>query len=430
MEDRVEILLVDDIPANLGVLTEILSAAGYRIATATSGKRALKLLNSYVPSLILLDICMPGIDGFETYRQIKNIPENCSTPIIFISALSDTDYITHGLSLGAVDYIGKPFHKAELLARVKNHLQLHLLTQNLEEQVDKRTAELQTTLKQLEQSKLQLIRSEKMSAIGSLVSGVAHEINNPIGFIDMSIDNISDCLKDLYSLVNNPPTHPENQIDLESQKPESVRFKLIKDDLCSMLSSMKRATKHIQSVSRSLRIFSRQDTSQKVEADLHDGLDSTLLILKYRLAMNKHHPAVQVVKHYGELPFVHCFPDQLNQVFINILANAIEAFDEDAQKTSDSDVASQPQTITIHTRLKLAQNIVEICIHDNGHGMTEQVKAQIFTSLFTTKDKEKGTGLGLAIAHQIVTETHGGSIDVTSELGQGTEFCIQLPISS
>ena len=186
------------------------------------------------------------------------------------------------------------------------------------------------------------------------------------------------------------------------------------------------ATDRIKGISTSLRTFSRADTEHKVSTNLHDGLDSTILILKYRLKANENRPAIEVIQNYGNLPSVECFPGQLNQVFMNILANAIDMFDDLSQHQTFAELEAHPQQITIHTTADSKQ--VQIQIGDNGKGMTEEVKAKIFDHLFTTKDVGKGTGLGLAIARQIVVEKHGGSLEVQSEVGKGTEFCIRLPI--
>ena len=194
---------------------------------------------------------------------------------------------------------------------------------------------------------------------------------------------------------------------------------------------MTAANQRIKSISTSLRTFSRADTEHTVSADLHEGLDSTLLILKYRLKGNEHRPEIKVVKDYGELPVIDCFPGQLNQVFMNLLANAIDIFDEAAEQSSFAEMKDIAQVITVRTEVGTDPNgerkTVTIRIGDNGKGMSEAVRARVFDHLYTTKGVGKGTGLGLAIAQQIVVEKHGGSLTVASELGQGTEFCIQLP---
>ncbi|MEO1593543.1 MAG: ATP-binding protein, partial [Cyanobacteria bacterium J06632_22] len=264
--------------------------------------------------------------------------------------------------------------------------------------------------------------------LGNLVAGVAHEINNPIGFLNGSISNAKDYIQDLSEYLET--YHAQQPPDEGVQNlAEELDLDFLLQDLPKLLGSMKTATDRIKGISTSLRTFSRADTENRVSANLHDGLDSTLLILKYRLKANPDRPGIDVNSIYGDLPDVSCFPGQLNQVFMNILANAIDVFDEMAQKTTFEALQDNPQRITIRTALLTEQRAVEIRIGDNGKGMTAAVRAKIFDHLFTTKGVGKGTGLGLAIARQIVVETHGGSLDVRSELGHGTEFCIRLPLS-
>jgi signal transduction histidine kinase len=264
-----------------------------------------------------------------------------------------------------------------------------------------------------------------MVSLGNLVAGVAHEINNPIGFLNGSINNAKDYVQDLLDYVALYQQHHPNAATPVQEKAEEIDLKFLREDLLKLLESMKNAADRIKSISTSLRTFSRADTEYKVSANLHDGIDSTLLILKYRLKANEFRSEIQVIKDYGELPLIACFPGQLNQVFMNILANALDMFDEQAQNQSNARLATT-QRITICTVVDASQ--VRIHIQDNGKGMTQEVQAKIFDHLFTTKGVGKGTGLGLAIARQIVEEKHGGSITVHSTLGEGTEFIVALPI--
>lgn len=285
----------------------------------------------------------------------------------------------------------------------------------------------QTYVQQLEQSQLQIVQSEKMSSLGNLVAGVAHEINNPIGFLNGSIKNAKDSVQDLLGHLALYQKHYPHPVPSVQDNAEDIDLEFLSEDLPKLLISMNGATDRIKGISTSLRTFSRADTEYKISANLHEGIDSTLMILKYRLKANEDHPEIQILRQYGELPLVQCFPGQLNQVFMNILANAIDMFDEVAQKSSFTDLQANPQTITVQTAL-IDPNTIEIRIIDNGKGIPEDVKTRIFDHLFTTKEVGKGTGLGLAIARQIVVEKHSGSLDVQSELGNGTEFCIRLPI--
>ena len=420
------ILVIDDTPANLEVVGETLTEAGYIVATVIDSERAFKRIQTHPPDLILLDVQMPGMNGFEACKELKSDPATANIPVIFMTALADTDSKVKGFALGAVDYITKPFQADELLARVKTHLQLSYLTRHLDQRVGERTAELQAALDQLYHSQLQLVQHEKMASLGNLVAGVAHEINNPIGFLSGSIHNAKDYVQDLLShLALYQQHYPDAPSPVQDHAAE-IDLEFLSHDLVKLLDSMTGATERIKSISTSLRTFSRADTEHKVSADLHEGIDSALLILKYRLKANEHRPAIQVIQDYGDLPRVDCFSGQLNQVFMNILANAIDMFDEMAQTQTLADLQAHPQVVKIWTAVDLNQ--VRIHIRDNGKGMVEEVKAKIFDHLFTTKGVGKGTGLGLAIARQIVVEKHGGEIEITSAPGQGTEFVIKLPV--
>lgn len=413
------ILIVDDNPTNLDVISEALSDAGYSIAIATSGERALKQIERRIPNLILLDVMMPGIDGFETCQRLKNNPYTANIPVIFMTALADENSKIKGFEIGAVDYITKPFHEQEVLARVKTHLQLSLLTQKLEQQVAQKSAELQS-------SQIQLIQNEKMSALGNLVAGVAHEINNPIGFLGGNIKPALDYIHDLFGLIDLvQQTYPDLDIAIQKEM-ESIDLDYIREDLPKLIGSMKEGVKRIKDISDSLRNFSRADHDCPVICNLHDGIDSTLMILKHRLKPNEIHPEIQVIKDYGDLPEIECYAGQLNQVFMNLLSNAIDALEESNRTQDYQDINNQ---ITIKIELSNDQKQAMIRIQDNGIGMDEEVQKKIFDDLFTTKGVGKGTGLGLAIARQIIEEKHHGNISFTSELGQGSEFVIALPIS-
>jgi signal transduction histidine kinase/PAS domain-containing protein len=293
----------------------------------------------------------------------------------------------------------------------------------------KRKAEtLEQLLQDLKQTQLQMVQNEKMASLGNLVAGVAHEINNPIGFLNGSINNAKDYVKDLFAHLELYQQHYPSPVATVQEHAEEIDLEFLCEDLPKLLGSMKGATDRIKGISTSLRTFSRADTEYKVRANLEEGLDSTILILKYRLKANEFRPAIEVVQNYGQIPEIECFPGQLNQVFMNILANAIDMFDEAASVLALEALKANPQQITIDTVCLEGQ--VQIRINDNGKGMSEEVRSRIFDHLFTTKDVGKGTGLGLAIAHQIIVEKHGGTIEVQSEVGTGTTFLIQFPSHS
>ncbi len=409
MQDKATILVVDDIPNNLEVVRDTLTFQGYTATTAISGERALKRLQKHVPDLILLDVQMPGIDGFETCRQIKKNPDWTHIPIIFLTALTDTDSIVKGFSLGAVDYISKPFQEAELLARVRTHLQLHSLNKNLER-----------TLSELKRTQAQLIQSEKMSSLGQIVAGVAHEINNPISFIIGNLEPLGvyfEDLKNLLQLYQKEYPHPNPSIQ---SKQEEIDLDFLVQDVTKILRSMGVGSDRIQQIVLNLQTFSRLDESSCKTVDIHIGLDSTLSIVKPRLSATGKFPQISIIRNYGNLPAIMCYPSQLNQVFLNVINNAIDAI-RDCE-----DCCKMPE-IRIHTEV-IDDKQVRISIANTGKTIPEEEQKRIFEPFFTTKPVGNGVGLGLFVSYSII-QKHGGTIQVSSQPGNETTFDISLPVN-
>ncbi|OLP18053.1 serine/threonine protein kinase [Leptolyngbya sp. 'hensonii'] len=280
----------------------------------------------------------------------------------------------------------------------------------------------------LKQAQLQMIQSEKMSALGNLVAGVAHEINNPVGFLSGNIQPALDYIQDIFGLLDlYQQKYPQADADIDAEI-ETIDLDYIREDLPKLVGSMREGVKRIRDISTSLRTFSRADSDRPIPYDLRDGIDSTILILKHRLKANEHRPEIQVMTDYGPLPAVECFAGQLNQVFMNLLANAIDALEEASHGRSFEDIQAQPNQIIVQTHLSEDGQQAVIRIKDNGIGIPDEVKQRIFDHLFTTKGVERGTGLGLTIARQIVVEKHGGMLEVTSKPGEGTEFLIAIPV--
>ncbi|OCR02622.1 serine/threonine protein kinase [Oscillatoriales cyanobacterium USR001] len=283
----------------------------------------------------------------------------------------------------------------------------------------------QQAVNDLKQAQLTIVQSEKMSALGNLVAGVAHEINNPVGFLNGNIQPALDYINDLFGLINLfQQEHPNYSAVIQSEI-EAIDFEYIREDLPKLIGSMREGIKRIADISTSLRTFSRADTDHPVACNIHDGIDSTIMILKHRLKANENRPEIKVVKEYGNLPQIECYAGQLNQVFMNLLSNAIDALEDSNQGLKYAEIANE---ITVKTERSEDKNQAIIRIKDNGIGMSAEVQAKIFEHLFTTKGVGKGTGLGLAIARQIIVEKHGGAISVNSEVGVGTEFILSLPV--
>jgi len=425
--------VVDDTNTNLEFISDALTRAGYMVSTNINSEKALREIQECPPDLILLDVVMPGMDGFQVCQHLKADLSTCHIPVIFMTAISDTESKVKGFALGAVDYITKPFEEQELLARVNIHLQLRNLNRQLEHLVAERTMELTETLKQLQEFQVQLVQSEKMSALGNLVAGVAHEINNPIGFISGNLQPAASYIQDLFGLIrlyqnHYSPPHPEIQAGIDE-----INLEYIQEDLPKVIASMKEGISRIRNISISLRVFSRADSDRQVPFNIHEGIDSTLMILKHRLKAVDRRPTITVVKEYSKLPLVECFPGQLNQVFMNLLANAIDAVEEEGEFiTQRSDTIPSCPMPKIWIRTELSPNETDVLIHvkDNGVGMSDEVKKRAFDHLFTTKPVGKGTGLGLSIVRQIVVDKHRGSLTYKSVIGIGTEFTLKIPINA
>lgn len=299
---------------------------------------------------------------------------------------------------------------------------LKLLNEELESRVEQRTAALAKALHDLQQAQIHLVQNEKMSSLGQLVAGVAHEINNPVNFIYGNLTHAKVYTRELLHLIQLYHRHCPNPAPEIQAEVEQVDLEFLMQDLPKLMESMRVGAERIQSIVASLRTFSRMDEAEMKAVDIHEGIDSTLMIVQNRLKAKPERPLIEVMKDYGNLPLVECYVGQLNQVFMNIISNAIDALEE-----ANTQQKQFTPCITIRTRLINKQILIEIA--DNGLGIPQATQQRLFDPFFTTKPIGKGTGLGLSISYQIVTERHGGSLHCQSELGNGSIFTIQIPLS-
>jgi two-component system, NtrC family, sensor kinase len=291
----------------------------------------------------------------------------------------------------------------------------------------KEKRQLEQTLIELKRTQTQLIHAEKMSSLGQLVAGVAHEINNPVSFIHGNLRYLEEYSQNLLNIVQLYQQHYPNPNPEIQEESDAIDLDFLQKDLLKILSSMKLGTDRICNIVLSLRIFSRMDQAEFKPVDIHEGIDSTLLILQHRLKNKPEYAEIQVIRNYDNLPLVECYGGQLNQVFMNILANAIDAVDELNEKRTVQERKENSSQITISTSV-IDLEWVQIAIADTGLGIPESIQKQIFDPFFTTKPIGKGTGMGMAISHEIITEKHGGKLMCFSTPGIGTEFVIHIPI--
>jgi signal transduction histidine kinase len=409
------ILVVDDEPDVEALISQKfrrkIRQGEYLFTFVQNGEQAFRFVSDTASQppveMVLTDINMPVMDGLTLLKKLNGLAPPPMT--VVVSAYSDMDNIRTAMNNGAFDFLIKPLNFDDLVITLDRTLAA--------------VESVKDNQQQLAQAQVQLMQSEKMSSLGLMVAGIAHEINNPINFIHGNLKPACSYIQDLMSLVElYQETYPEPTPEIKNHI-EEIHLDFLCEDLPKLVSSLSLGTERIRDLVLSLRNFSRLDEAEVKSVDLHAGIDSTLVLLVHRLQADGTKPEIKVVKDYGDLPLVNCHPSQLNQVFMNILVNAIDALEEAAKHK-----ALTP-TITILTEVT-QHNSVQITIADNGPGIAEEIRAQIFDSFFTTKDVNKGTGLGLAISHQIVVKKHGGQLICRSTPTQSTEFVIELPLSS
>ncbi|WP_299979603.1 response regulator [uncultured Pseudoteredinibacter sp.] len=414
------ILFVDDNPVNRQLLRSILNQEYTRLYEASNGNQCLDILQSHTVDLLLLDLNMPGISGFELLTEIPNLDLDSPPTIIVVSADKDPAIISKALKGGAADYVTTPYHRDELIARVKTHLALRSREIHLEQLVIRRTKELTNASYRLEQAQKQLIHADKMASLGQLAAGVAHEINNPVGYIHSNLMTLSDYLQDFQQYLKASKELGKTSSDEKFKKRaqeiyEKFDIDYLRDDVGQIIHDSLNGTNQIKQIVTDLKGYSHPEQQEWLHHNIHDLLESSLNIVANQLKYK-----VEVQKRYQrDLPKVYCIGSQISQILINLLVNAEQAIDDHGQIIITTSLSRQS--------LNNNQASVDICITDDGSGIEEAIANRIFDPFFTTKPVGTGTGLGLSICYNIASG-HGGLITMQSQPGRGSQFTVSLPV--
>ncbi|NJK67412.1 MAG: response regulator [Microcoleus sp. CSU_2_2] len=409
-----KILTIAD-AVGIEAVQELLKSEGHEVVVAPDGKEGLDLARQLSPDLIICEGTLPQIDWLEVCHLIEADRELALVHFILLTTPEQFDGAAK-LEESIDDFVFKPIVRRELLARVCAGLRSHRLRVKLER-----------SQQELQQSRERMLQAEKMSNLGNLVSGIAHEINNPITFIYSNLTHVQTYAADLIELLRlyqKQLVNPSSDI-LQKQQDMDVEFVL--DDLLKIVSSMRTGSDRIRQIILSVQDFSRNDRSGWQLFDISDGLENTLLLLQYRLPAREGRRDIKVVKEYGNLPQIECYAGQLNQAFLNIINYAIDTLEESSQEFDRSESVHFKPVIWIRTQVVDAQHI-SIEIADNGIAMSEAIKAQIFDPFFIAQPEGEGSGLGLAVSYQIVVEQHKGELKCFSEPGKGNEFKLKIPL--
>ena len=405
------ILIVDDEAGIREMFATWLREESFECETAASAEEALVQLANDTYALVISDMMMPGRNGVELLREIKaRYPD---TAVIMVSGVDRPQRVRDALRVGAFDYLIKPCELDVLTLSVEHALERRTLqrtARTYKAHLENQNIELANSKAELQRLQGQLVHTEKMASLGQLAAGVAHELNNPAGFIYGNMDLLGDYLSKLHSLlrVYDEVTFPADELQLVETRKTEIKYEKLVGELDSIIADCREGAERICDVVKNLRLFSRLDEAEIKKVDIHSGIDSTVRLLSRYFTGGQ----VTLRRNYGDLPPIDCYAGQLNQVWMNLLVNAAQAVTERGE-------------VSIST--KLDQSAVVVAISDTGSGIPEDQLSRIFDPFFTTKSVGEGTGLGLSISYGII-ERHGGTISVESLVGTGTTFTVRIPV--
>ncbi|MCF6249354.1 MAG: response regulator [Desulfobacula sp.] len=417
-----KILIAEDDYVSRLLVKKAVKKIGHDVLEAENGRIAWDMFLEHEPDMVISDWMMPEMDGIELCKKIRNSKKKTYSYVMLLTAKDKTTDLVEVFNAGADDYIIKPFKPDELRSRINSGERITKLERehhDMQEQLIRKNDKLDETLKELKSTQAQVLQSEKMAGIGQLAAGVAHEINNPIGFISSNLEALNDYMVDVNTLLDHYQTLEKKinsggdsirdikiQVKIISEFEEQIEIDYLREDIPELLNDCKEGTARVGRIVADLKSFAHPGNDKKMLIDINKGLESTLNVvyneLKYKAT---------VTKNLGKILRVEGFPQKLNQVFMNILVNAGQAIEEKGE-------------IKIQTGTKGSNVVIRIC--DNGCGIEKEHLSKIFNPFFTTKEIGKGTGLGMNIAYNIIQE-HNGTIEIESEIGKGTTFIITLP---
>ena len=414
-----DILIVDDKPENIRFLSDFLSKQNYQIRKAINGQAALMAVKILLPNLILLDINMPGMGGYEVCKSLKNDPETSSIPIIFLSAGDDITDKIQAFQVGGIDYITKPFHLEEVLVRV----QTQLTVQQLQNELKNKNEQLKNTIIDLKNTQYELIQKEKLVNASRITAGISHEINNPLSFILGNLNPAVEYTQILINVIQHYQQAFPNGTPEINNLIDEIDLDFLIEDFTMIMNSIRTGAERINSVVSAMYIFSRLNQSGIKQFNICESIDSVLMTLSNKITLENEESLISVSRNYQDIPMLMGYANLFNQALLNLIQNAIDSFDSDLISMMDSLFIP---TIWITTKTTEANQII-ISIKDNGIGISEENIVHLFEPFFTTKVIGKGVGLGLFTSHQIISEIHKGTLTYHNCPEGGSEFVIEIP---